>query len=69
MTIGDRQLTANLVATEELDDSHYYRGAVTDLGEISIVHGGELDLTIRTIHIASPDAATMQLERLELQRF
>ncbi|MBR4518522.1 MAG: alpha-L-fucosidase [Victivallales bacterium] len=68
VTIGDRQLTANLVATEELDDSHYYRAAITDLGEISIVHGGELDLTIRTIHIASPDAATMQLERLELQR-
>ncbi|MBO4620139.1 MAG: alpha-L-fucosidase [Victivallales bacterium] len=68
VTIGDCRLTAEIVATERLDDSHYYRAAVTDLGEIPIVHGGEFDLTIRTIHIASPDAATMQLERLELQR-
>ena len=68
MTLGDHHIETNLTATEELDDSVYYHAAVTDLGEISINQPREIDLSIRTLRLIAPEAATMQLERVELQK-
>ena len=68
LTLGDHHIETNLTATEELDDSVYYHAAVTDLGEISINQPREIDLSIRTLRLIAPEAATMQLERVELQK-
>ncbi|MBR4124569.1 MAG: hypothetical protein IKR13_00050, partial [Victivallales bacterium] len=68
LTLGDHHIEANLTATEELDDSPYYHAAVTDLGKISIDQPREIDLSICTLRLTAPEAATMQLERVELYK-
>ncbi len=68
LTIGDQRIEMPLVASQHLDDSPYYLAAATNLGEVSITHGGELDLTLRTLQLLSPEAAWMQLERIEVFR-
>ena len=66
LILGDQCITASLKATALIEDSNYYRAAATDLGEISLDHGGKYQLTLRTTRLTAPEAATMQLERLEL---